>query len=50
MEGYLLASKSTGILIVSQEFQGDEFFFYSSDISVIFRFKLAEWVARRVFP
>ena len=27
MEGYLLASKSTGILIVSQEFQSDEFFF-----------------------
>ena len=49
MEGNLLASKSTGILIVSQEFQSDEFF-YSSDISVIFRFKLADWVARRVFP
>ena len=30
MEGNLLASKSTGILIVSQEFQSDEFFFIDS--------------------
>ena len=42
MEGNFLASKYTGILIVSQEFQSDEFFFLADKVSVIFRFKLAD--------